>query len=214
MRGGERGGEAHVGSARGRTCHGGRRRRARGRVVARAGSAPRQQQQQRKRAAQAHEREARERERGSGRTAAAAACRRRRRKGQHGMAGTAARACATGAMANLVTVTTHNGGSKISGCYSFITMKLICHGYLVLSLGICAHKTPTETGLRTIWLIKHFFNHWAATFPKERGTPCLVAHCKIFEMASLHIYSIKYRLITKLIADLVRKSRDESTEPN
>ena len=93
-------------------------------------------------------------------------------------------------------------------------MKLIWHGYLVLSLGICAHETPTETGLKTIWLIKHFSNHWAATFQKERVRPCLVAHCKIFEMASLHICSIKYRLITKLIADLVCKSRDESNEPN
>ena len=35
------------------------------------------------------------------------------------------------------------------GCdESFITMKLIWHGYLVLSLGICAHKTPIENGLR------------------------------------------------------------------
>ena len=30
----------------------------------------------------------------------------------------------------------------------FITMKLIWHNYLVLSLGNCAHETPTETGLR------------------------------------------------------------------
>ena len=30
---------------------------------------------------------------------------------------------------------------------SFITMKLIWHGYLVLSLAICVHKIPTETGL-------------------------------------------------------------------
>ena len=35
------------------------------------------------------------------------------------------------------------------GCEeSFITMKLIWHSYLVFSLGNCAHKTPTETGLR------------------------------------------------------------------
>jgi len=34
------------------------------------------------------------------------------------------------------------------GCEeSFITKKLIWHGYLVPSLGICFHKTPTETGL-------------------------------------------------------------------
>ena len=31
---------------------------------------------------------------------------------------------------------------------SFITMKLISHGYLVSSLGICVHETPTKTGLR------------------------------------------------------------------
>ena len=31
---------------------------------------------------------------------------------------------------------------------SFITMKLIWHGYLVLSLGICVYESPTETGLR------------------------------------------------------------------
>jgi len=29
----------------------------------------------------------------------------------------------------------------------FIAMKLIWHGYLVLSLDICVHETPTETGL-------------------------------------------------------------------
>ena len=35
------------------------------------------------------------------------------------------------------------------GCEeSFITMKLICHYYLVPSLGICIHETPTETGLK------------------------------------------------------------------
>jgi len=28
-------------------------------------------------------------------------------------------------------------------------MKLIWYGYLVSSLGICAHKTPTEIGLRS-----------------------------------------------------------------
>jgi len=34
------------------------------------------------------------------------------------------------------------------GCKeSFITMKVIWHGYLVLSLDICAHETPTETVL-------------------------------------------------------------------
>jgi hypothetical protein len=34
------------------------------------------------------------------------------------------------------------------GCEeSFITIKLIWHGYLVLNLGICVHETPTETGL-------------------------------------------------------------------
>ena len=34
------------------------------------------------------------------------------------------------------------------GCEeSFITIKLIWHGYLVSSLGICVHETPTETGL-------------------------------------------------------------------
>ena len=93
-------------------------------------------------------------------------------------------------------------------------MKLIWHGYLVLSLGICAHETPTETGLKTIWLIKHFSNHWAATFQKERARPCLVAHCKIFEMASLHICSIKYRLITKLITEPIRKLRDEFVKTN
>ena len=31
---------------------------------------------------------------------------------------------------------------------SFITMKLIWHGYLVSSLYICVHEIPTETGLR------------------------------------------------------------------
>jgi len=35
------------------------------------------------------------------------------------------------------------------GCKkSFITIKLIWHGYLVFSLGICVHETPTKTGLK------------------------------------------------------------------
>jgi len=34
---------------------------------------------------------------------------------------------------------------------SFITMKLIWHSYLVLSLGNCAYETPTETGLSHHW---------------------------------------------------------------
>ena len=37
---------------------------------------------------------------------------------------------------------------------------------------------------------------------------------KIFEMESLHIWSIKYRLITKLITELVCKLPDEPNEPN
>ena len=37
---------------------------------------------------------------------------------------------------------------------------------------------------------------------------------KVFEMESLHIWSIKYRIITKLITELVCKLRDESNESN
>ena len=36
---------------------------------------------------------------------------------------------------------------------SFITIKLIWHGYLVHSLSICAHKIPTETGLSAQWVM-------------------------------------------------------------
>ena len=50
---------------------------------------------------------------------------------------------------------------------SFITIKLIWHGYLVLSLSICAHKTPTETSfigacafyLDNYILVTHLFFH-------------------------------------------------------
>ena len=39
-------------------------------------------------------------------------------------------------------------GWSFIGCEeSFITIKLVWHGYLVLSLDICVHETPTETGL-------------------------------------------------------------------
>ena len=38
--------------------------------------------------------------------------------------------------------------------------------------------------------------------------------CKLFEKKSFHIWSIKYKLITKLITDSVRKQRDESNEYN
>ena len=44
------------------------------------------------------------------------------------------------------------------GCEeSFITIKLIWHGYLVPSLDICVHKTSTKTGLTT----------WATTTTTE-----------------------------------------------
>ena len=33
-------------------------------------------------------------------------------------------------------------------------MKLIWHGYLVSSLGICVHETPTETDLTLLFSIK------------------------------------------------------------
>ena len=39
---------------------------------------------------------------------------------------------------------------------SFITMKLIWHGYLVPNLGICAYETPTETSLKSQW---EFYGH-------------------------------------------------------
>ena len=38
--------------------------------------------------------------------------------------------------------------------------------------------------------------------------------CKICEIESLHIKSIKHRLITKLITEFICKLRDESNEPN
>ena len=44
--------------------------------------------------------------------------------------------------------------------------------------------------------------------------PCLVARCKVFENASFYIWSTKHWLITKIITELVCKSRDESNEPN
>ena len=34
---------------------------------------------------------------------------------------------------------------------SFITMKLIWYGYLVLSLGNCVHETLTEIGLNDLF---------------------------------------------------------------
>ena len=42
----------------------------------------------------------------------------------------------------------------------------------------------------------------------------LVPGCKNFETESFHIYSIKYKLIIKLITELVCKLRDESNETN
>ena len=49
---------------------------------------------------------------------------------------------------NFADMTRREKGWSFMGCEeSFITMKLIWHGYIVLSLDICAHETPTETGL-------------------------------------------------------------------
>ena len=49
---------------------------------------------------------------------------------------------------NFVDMVRREGLSFMECEESFITMKLIWHGYLVLSLGICVYKSPTETGLR------------------------------------------------------------------
>ena len=43
---------------------------------------------------------------------------------------------------------------------------------------------------------------------------CLVASCKFFEKTFFYIWSTKYRLITKIITELVCKSRDEFNEAN
>ena len=51
--------------------------------------------------------------------------------------------------------------------------------------------------------------------PNHHNTrPRLVAGCKVFEIESFHVWSIKYRLITKLIIEIVCKIRDEFNEPN
>ena len=50
----------------------------------------------------------------------------------------------------------------------------------------------------------------AATFISEPSFRCTR---KFFENKSFYILSIKYKLTKKLIADSVRKSRDESNEP-
>ena len=41
-------------------------------------------------------------------------------------------------------------------------MKLISYGYLISNLGICAHKTPTETGLKL-----HYFETEGLSFCPE-----------------------------------------------
>ena len=41
----------------------------------------------------------------------------------------------------------------MGGEESFITMKLICHSYLVPNLDIGAHETPTETDLIKYFLV-------------------------------------------------------------
>ena len=48
----------------------------------------------------------------------------------------------------------------------------------------------------------------------QTGRPCLVVLRKIFEKTFFYIWSIKHKLITKIIIELVCKSRDESNEPN
>ena len=50
---------------------------------------------------------------------------------------------------------------------SFITMKLIWHSYLVLSLDNCVHETPTETGLTHLELIRA----QAPLDPTNNGVP-------------------------------------------
>ena len=66
-----------------------------------------------------------------------------------------------------------------------------------------------------------FQMHWNdLQFPYCNGCtklgiwPRLEACCKLFERESFNIWSTKHRLITKLIAELVCKLRDESNELN
>ena len=55
-------------------------------------------------------------------------------------------------------------------------MKLIWHGYLVFSLGICVHETPTETGLIMIVLcdLKNDYNFVGP----YRSIPYYTTFCK------------------------------------
>ena len=59
------------------------------------------------------------------------------------------------------------------GCEeSFITMKLIWHGYLVPSLDICVYETSTETGLR-MWISQvedeHLWLHFSYQLTSKSG---------------------------------------------
>ena len=61
--------------------------------------------------------------------------------------------------------------------------------------------TVVVTGQKKLWALRVCLHHFAF---------CVFIFCqKIF-----NIWSIKYRLITKLITDLVCKLRDESNKPN
>ena len=84
------------------------------------------------------------------------------------------------------------------GCEeSFITMKLIWHSYLVLSLRNCAHETPTEIGLiyPFLYLVAIYIFYairiqnncisptWKKIhLPLTAGPACQVGRCKSFEM--------------------------------
>ena len=69
-------------------------------------------------------------------------------------------------------------GQSFMGCEeSFITMKLIQHGYLIPGLDMCVHETPTETELRSAKcggvLFNLFQSPWA-NFPDNllSGASC------------------------------------------
>jgi len=71
---------------------------------------------------------------------------------------------------------------------SFITMKFIWHGYLVLSLNNCAHETSTETGL-----MKHSANNGVKPmFTAEKLGPEMVKD--MFVWAAAFVYFWKLRL--------------------
>ena len=95
-----------------------------------------------------------------------------------------------------------------------------CMIVLRLSISLCHMKDKSVTAISIVLVLVMSYScrlleQHAFRFDSPiKLSPCLIGLVNFFEMKSLHIWSIKHRLITKLITEFVYKLQDEFINTN